>query len=249
MPRIRSIKPDFFRDGKLQDIQVEHPELNPMLVFAGLWTVADKNGVFEWEPRSLKLDILPFLEFDLGASLVLLERFSLISRFESGGKPYGVVINFAKHQRISGKEEQTPSRFPEKQLGSIREAPGIPGREGKGREMEGKGLSGEAPKPPPNQTSRMIEILSLPSTFKLREVIGAALAAEVKFTGNTVEQCSQTIANHALRARAQGIPIDKFWFEDTKWRNGSGRPNKADQAIRDQIDARNAARRAVGLDN
>lgn len=113
MPRIRTIKPEFFRDETLQDIQTQYPELNPMLVFAGLWTVCDKEGRFEWRPRVLHLDILPFLDFDFDASLLLLERFSMIHRYEIEGKPYGLVRTFTRHQRISGKEAQDPPKFPE----------------------------------------------------------------------------------------------------------------------------------------
>ena len=61
MPRIRTIKPEFFRDEILQDLERTHPEHRPMLVFAALWGHCDKQGVFEWKPRQLALDILPFL--------------------------------------------------------------------------------------------------------------------------------------------------------------------------------------------
>jgi hypothetical protein len=35
MARIRNIKPEFFSHEELQDMEVEHPELHPMLVFSG----------------------------------------------------------------------------------------------------------------------------------------------------------------------------------------------------------------------
>jgi len=161
MARIRTIKPDFFRHELLQDLENTHPGNNVMLVFAGLWGHCDKAGRFEWKPRTLKLDILPFLNFDMEKTLALLEGAGLLLRYESGGKQYGSVPSFSLHQRIQGKELQEPGKHPAphgeaqepncesptafreshvKNQGSNRESPEITGREGKGREEEGNGM-------------------------------------------------------------------------------------------------------------
>jgi hypothetical protein len=130
MARIRTIKPEFFRSEKLQDMHIAYPQLNIMLVFAGLWTLCDNQGVFEWKPRSIKLDILPFIDFDMEKALEVLKSQNLITQFEVNGKSYGYVNNFSEHQRISGKELTDGKRFPsireatEKQQGSNREATG-----------------------------------------------------------------------------------------------------------------------------
>lgn len=150
--RIRSVKPDFFRDEKLSDLEIQHPALKPMLIFAGLWGVSDKSGVFLWSPRTLHLDILPLIRINLEKTLDLLECSGIVRRFEYEGKLYGHVVHFEKHQRISGKEAQEGNRYPPpgeylkvksegstreapgKQRGSTREASETAGREGKGRE-------------------------------------------------------------------------------------------------------------------
>jgi hypothetical protein len=131
MARIRTIKPEFFRHELLQDLEREHGDLKPMLVFAGLWTVADKNGVFEWRPRQLKLDILPFIDFKMDETLSLLKTNNLISSFIVLGKTYGFILSFHEHQRITGKEATSPGRYPEpifettgKQQGSTQETTG-----------------------------------------------------------------------------------------------------------------------------
>jgi len=153
--RIRTIKPEYFRHELLQDLEAEHPELHPMLVFAGLWGQCDKNGVFEYRPRQLKLDILPFLDYDMGASLVLLREAKLISLMLHGEKIYGFVPTFKEHQRINGKEAQDSSKFPQpsemidylereatgKQRGSTGEVTETTGREGKGIGKEERTLS------------------------------------------------------------------------------------------------------------
>lgn len=149
MPRIRTVKPDFFRHEGLQDLEQANPGKYPMLVFAGLWGHCDKAGTFEWRPRQLKLDILPFLDFDMAATLKLLADNGFVEHYEVDGKHYGHVPTFLEHQRISGKEAQEKEKFPkptETQTGSNGEATGKQPRrqEGKGREEEGKEHGGQA---------------------------------------------------------------------------------------------------------
>ncbi|MFZ4563637.1 MAG: conserved phage C-terminal domain-containing protein [Bacteroidales bacterium] len=158
MARIRTIKPEFFRHEVLQDLTILHPKLHPMLVFSGLLGHCDKNGVFEWKPRQLALDILPFVWMQsrvlLDDSLALLRDSRLIQQFDCKGKSYGFIPSFVDHQRINGKESQAPalypqptedtefvdSEIPDNQQGSDGEATEKQPRsqEGKGREEEGK---------------------------------------------------------------------------------------------------------------
>lgn len=170
MARIRTIKPEFFRHEGLQDIEAENPGAYCMLVFAGLWGHCDKAGRFEWRPRTLKLDILPFLSFDMAETLAILERAGQVRRYQVDGKEYGEIASFCVHQRISGKEAQEPEKHPEpikedigKKRGSNGEAPETAGREGKGRgkgkgrerEEEGNGLvtPAVAVDPPPESAT------------------------------------------------------------------------------------------------
>lgn len=154
MPRIRTIKPEFFRHEELQDLEAAHPGQHVMLVFAALWCHCDKRGCFPWRPRTLKLDILPFLDFDLGASLMLLREHGLIKHYVSGGQEFGFVPTFAVHQRISGREAQEDGKFPDHNNnftdasdGSAAEALGKQrgSQEGKGRERKGKEEGATAP--------------------------------------------------------------------------------------------------------
>lgn len=143
MARIRTIKPEFFRHEGLQDLEAENPGLYCMLVFAGLWGHCDSQGVFEFRPRQLKLDILPFLDFDMSATLDCLVDAGFIQTFDHDGKRYGVIKSFADHQRLSGKESgeagvKHPAPTEEidiltrKHRGSNGEAPGK--QRGSGRE-------------------------------------------------------------------------------------------------------------------
>lgn len=145
--RIRNIKPDFFRHGVLQDLELQHPGRYVMLTFAGLWGLCDRNGVFPAEARRVKLDVLPYLPFDMEETLNILEESGFISRFSCpSGKLWGWVINFPKHQRLSGKEVQSESNYPKpplkaaaKQAVSASEAPvKHPGAQEEGEEEERK---------------------------------------------------------------------------------------------------------------
>lgn len=135
MARIRSIKPEFFIDEDLQDLEAENPGAYCMLVYAGLWGHCSKDGVFEYRPRVLKLSILPFLNFSLETTLALLCAAGFVRRFSVEGKEYGHIPSFEKHQRISGKEAQYSPKFP------------TPDEEKNGVSLPGKhwGSTGEAP--------------------------------------------------------------------------------------------------------
>ena len=112
MARIRTIKPDFFRHELLQELESQYGKLKPMLVFVGLWTLCDKNGVFEWRPRQLKLDILPFVDFSMQDTLQLLEKYAFVVGYEVDGKQYGIIPSFNNHQRITGTEAKAEGKRP-----------------------------------------------------------------------------------------------------------------------------------------
>jgi hypothetical protein len=112
MARIRTIKPDFFRHEGLQDLAAQHGA-HVMLVFAGLWGHCDRFGRFECKPRHLKLDILPFLDFDMAETIQALESAGFIQTYEVGSKRYGFIPSFAEHQRFGGKEASEPAKHPE----------------------------------------------------------------------------------------------------------------------------------------
>lgn len=111
MARIRTIKPEFFRHEGLQDVAAKHGA-HVMLVFAGLWGHCDKEGRFEWKPRTLKLDILPFLDFEMSEALKSLCEAGFVEQYEVDGKQYGLIPSFNSHQRVGGKEAQESAKYP-----------------------------------------------------------------------------------------------------------------------------------------
>lgn len=172
MARIRTIKPEFFRHETLQELGAE-----AMLVFAGLLGHCDSRGRFEWRPRQLKLDILPFLPFEMERVLLALEAGGMLRRYSVDGKDYGEIPTFEKHQRLSGKEQSEGEKHPApigevtgKQQGSDGEIP--ESQEGKGREGNRKGKeSAEKPafSPLPFLISMGVSETTAKDFLKLRE--------------------------------------------------------------------------------
>jgi len=113
--RCRNVKPPFLRHELLQELEKSNPGQYVMLVFEGLWMAADKEGVFEWRPKQLHLDILPFLDFDMAKTLEILRQAGFIRRIGQGqgqdSDGFGHVLNFRKHQLITGTENINPPKY------------------------------------------------------------------------------------------------------------------------------------------
>jgi len=130
------------------------------VAFAGLFTACDREGRFEWLPKTLKLDCLPHDELDFSRVLDALFTRGFISKYTSENKIYGFIPSWSKHQVINNKESASKIPSPHEELSQI----WVPTREarvkhasttradlfqgeGKGREWEGKGREGEKHSP------------------------------------------------------------------------------------------------------
>lgn len=81
---------------------------------------------------------------------------------------------------------------------------------------------------------RVLTILGLPATSSNLTRVEAAIAAEAAYTGQPPEEAGRIITRAAMEDRERGIHIDKFYFEDAKWRrergsNARGNISKAEQ--------------------
>ncbi len=126
MARIRTVKPEFFKHYDLFKAE-EESGLPLRVAFSGLWTCADKEGRFKWQPAQLKLDVLPYDNLDFEKVLNLLVEKEFIVKYSVDNKWFGCIPTLPEHQRFSGKEAQFESKLPPppgKQPGSNREATG-----------------------------------------------------------------------------------------------------------------------------
>jgi hypothetical protein len=65
---------------------------------------------------------------------------------------------------------------------------------------------------------RVIRILSLTSSSSNQKIIEAAIVAEAAYLGCSIEEAAKGITEKAMEDRRRGIAIDRWYFEDTKWR-------------------------------
>ena len=137
MARIRTIKPDFFRHEALYEAE-RKTRLPLRLAFAGLWTACDRVGRFRWQPRVLKLDVLPFDELDFEKVLAALRDHGFLVQYEYAGEQFGHIPSWGKHQHINQREADSVLPAPDLE-GSITCVHVHARGEGKGREVERKG--------------------------------------------------------------------------------------------------------------
>lgn len=93
MARARLLKPDFFRDEELAELSSW-----ARLLFAGLWTIADREGRLEYRVKRINADIFPFDDdVDVDSELVSLSN-HFITIYQVKGRKYIQINNFHKHQ-------------------------------------------------------------------------------------------------------------------------------------------------------
>jgi hypothetical protein len=109
LSRTRLIRPGFFKHGELFDAERE-TGLPLRVAFAGLWTVADREGRFIWKPRDIKPDVLPHDEVDFGQVLDALHDHGFVVRYRIGSKEYGSIPSWREQQPVHKTEQ--PSKLP-----------------------------------------------------------------------------------------------------------------------------------------
>jgi hypothetical protein len=102
MARARNIKPGFFKNEDLAEIE-------PLgrLLFAGLWTLADREGRMEDRPKRIKAELLPYDNCNADALLDELHDRGFILRYSVEGERYIVITAFDKHQNPHRNESDS----------------------------------------------------------------------------------------------------------------------------------------------
>ena len=108
MARARNIKPAFFSNDTLADIE-------PLgrLFFIGLWTMADYRGNIEWRDRRLKAQILPYDNCDVVSIAINLDKSGFIRFYSDGDSVFLNITNFLVHQNPHKNERDKGSLIPE----------------------------------------------------------------------------------------------------------------------------------------
>jgi hypothetical protein len=107
--RARNIKPGFFTNDVLA-------EIDPLgrLLFAGLWTIADREGRLEDRPKKIKAQILPYDDCNSDGLLHALHKAGFILRYEQDGNQYIQIVKWVEHQNPHIKEAESNIPAPDK---------------------------------------------------------------------------------------------------------------------------------------
>jgi hypothetical protein len=141
MARIRTIKPEFFTS---EDIV----SLTPLarLFYVSLWCEADREGRFEWKPRTLKMRYLPADDCDVEALGKELIDAGMVATYQVDGRTFAHIPGFTRHQVINNREQESTIPAPNAADASTRDDASMTresgrkeGREGKGKEDASRG--------------------------------------------------------------------------------------------------------------
>jgi hypothetical protein len=113
--RIRNIKPDFWTDEKLV-------ELDPVdrLLFIGLWNFADDEGYLPYSPKRIKMQVFPGDALEISRGLQNLISAKVLTLYSSEAGEVLHVTNWAKHQKVSNP---TKSKYSAMKLTPVTQKP------------------------------------------------------------------------------------------------------------------------------
>lgn len=154
LARIRTIKPEFWTDEKLVEL-----EFVDRLMFIGLFNFVDDQGFIDYKPKRIKMQVFPGDDVDVSAALMRLHEASLIQAYDSGDGVVLHITNWEKHQRVPHPSRERYSLSDLRKCNPFTQPLMNPHEaycaEGKGREVEGKGTSSsEVADAPSDQASR-----------------------------------------------------------------------------------------------
>lgn len=110
MARIRSLKPEFFKDEDLALLPYE-----ARILYAGLWCFADREGRLEDRPKYLKAEIFPYDTINIEKLLNILStpniperpQKTFIRRYTIDDRKYIDIPEFLKHQSPHNTEKES----------------------------------------------------------------------------------------------------------------------------------------------
>lgn len=110
MPRIRSIKPEFWEDEDIGSLPVQ-----ARLLYIATWSLADDEGLLRWSPVYLRSSVFMYdesvSEADVRAWMGVLEREGKVFPYKGGRSKLSLafIVQFHRHQRIN---RPSPSKLP-----------------------------------------------------------------------------------------------------------------------------------------
>jgi hypothetical protein len=242
MARIRTIKPEFWRDESLANISTE-----ACLLAIGLLNHCDDEGYFNANPKLVESDVFPLRKLSKNTTELLRELSGIgyIQVFSSpDGRSYGHICSFEKHQVINKK---TPSKI--KDLCSLPhnyciDTVVLPsGKERKGKEME---MESKAPKvATPEGVSQSVwdEFIAHRKTKKAKvsQLVIDGIVKEAKKAGWSLEDAiKETIVRNWQSFKAEWVNQPVVGKFDVSRITTPARPDRDPALVKADQDLANA---------
>lgn len=126
MPRIRSVKPEYWLDRKL----AKGASRDARLLYIGLWNYADEHARLHGDPAVIKGQVFPYDDdIDLAVIDLLLGELAAlgrVQRYEFEGDPYLFLPKLAKHQRLEAAKVESRLPPPPQTAGKAPLPPNVP---------------------------------------------------------------------------------------------------------------------------
>ena len=240
MPRIRTIKPEFWSHpifGRAPD--------EVRLGALGLLNLADDEGYFIADAAAVRSFIWPFDEDSSKARRVLdnLARAGYIEVVEHLDRgPIGRVVKFSDHQRVDRPKSSTlKAYFSAKPRRTIDDESSL---EGKGRDGKGREVI-----PPPDGGGQKPGLSTDPAKdeiwatgLALLEARGMTAEAGRPFLGRLVREYGQVLVLRAVRDCAMAKPVDpKAWLMARCQERRRPDGERASEAVRRFVEGERAA--------
>lgn len=230
MGRIRTLKPEFWTDGKV--VQLSYAA---RLLFVGSWNFARcDEGHLDDDAIALKLKVLPADDVDADNLLAELIEAGLIVRYESeDGRSYLHIRRFAEHQRVDSRWNTRCPYCPLRDSSKLAETHRASRELGLGKEGKGKEGVREKHTSPPSEDDARFESFWITYPKRNGKRIGKAKALKVwaRLTTDQRDLVSEGVRHYAA-ACDKGLTIakDAFrWLRDgeyEEWLDPAQAPQK-----------------------
>lgn len=237
MPRIRTVKPDFWTDEKIGRLKREE-----RLLFIGLWNLADDQGVIKNSSVYIKGQLFSYdddlrtLTIDAWLASLITARMLVPFRFEA--ESYLCIRTFDEHQLIN---RPSKAKFSKELLVKIKNTHGVLSEysqpEGKGK--EGKGEDDTRPGLVKKNDLGESNLFRKPNVPEKNDVLRVFLQH-----GGTKEMAKKFYnANEATGWFNRGSPIVNFanmvpsfvenWEKNLNNKNGNFKSESSTPALKD----------------
>lgn len=208
--RIRTVKPEFFKHEKLFDIE-KATGLPIRLAWVGLFAISDREGRFNWRPRTIKAETLPYDEVDFAKVLQALQDAKMVLKYEVDGETYGWIPSFTKHQVINNRESASnlpphpddacPTRAPR-----VTDAGSVEGKGEEGNRTEGVG--GAAPADATQKQMGLVHPELAGNSKRIQVLSRVSIDLQQDWVDRYESKWLKDSILHAIQTYAKNDPID-----------------------------------------